>query len=92
MWTAPERSIVENQSGDLPSVPGGQHSTFPYPIYQLLRGQNQVLGDLFAFKNAGLLSATIGDDAVVLQGQMVSGNYYQDLGVHPVLGRPITPS
>jgi len=92
MWTAPERSIVENQSGDLPSVPGGQHSPFPYPIYQLLRGQNQVLGDLFAFKSAGLLSATIGDDAVVLQGQMVSGNYYQELGVHPALGRPITPS
>lgn len=92
MWTAPEHSIVERQSGDLRPAPGGQHAPFPYPVYQQLRSQNQVLGDLFAFKSAGLLSATIGDEAVALQGQMVSGNYYQELRVHPALGRPITPS
>jgi hypothetical protein len=54
-WTAPKPSIVHHLWND-PS-PGGERTAFPYPVYQQLRNQNQVLGDLLAFKNVGRLSA-----------------------------------
>jgi predicted permease len=69
-----------------------ENTGFPYPVYQQLRQENKVLGDLFAFKNVGRLSATIEGEAVAVAAQMVSGNYFEALEVHPVLGRPIEPS
>ncbi|MGH9899876.1 MAG: ABC transporter permease, partial [Pyrinomonadaceae bacterium] len=89
-WTAPTPSIVHHSSND--PGPGGEHTVFPYPVYQQLRDANQVLSDLFAFKSVGRLSATIDGKAVAIQAQMVSGNYYKALEVHPALGRPIEPS
>lgn len=64
---------------------------FSYPIYEQLRAQNQVLGDLLAFHNTGL-NATVGDNAERVIAHEVSGNYYAVLGVRPQLGRGITPS
>jgi predicted permease len=89
-WTAPTPSIVHHQWND--PGPGGERTAFPYPVYQQLRHENQVLSDLFAFKSVGRLSANIDGEAVAVQAQMVSGNYYEALGVHPALGRPIEPS
>src|ERR1700754_589807 len=89
-WTAPKSSIVHDLWND--PGPGGERTAFPYPIYQQLRDANQVLSDLFAFKNAGRLSANIEGEAVAVQAQMVSGNYYEALGIYPALGRPIAPS
>jgi predicted permease len=89
-WTAPTPSIVHHQSND--PGPGGERTAFPYPVYQLLRHENQVLGDLLAFKGVDRLSANIDGEAFAVQGQMISGNYYEVLGVYPVLGRPIEPS
>jgi predicted permease len=93
-WIAPKRSIVHSVWGGLYSTPGGQQTSasFPYPVYRQLRRENHSLGDLFAFKNVGRLSATVGGGAIAVQGQMVSGNYYQALGVQPALGRAILPS
>ena len=88
-WTAPKSSIVHHVSGGL--GPDGQRASFPYPVYKELRRGNRVLGDLFAFNGAGRLSATIDGEAVSVQGQMVSGNYYEALGIHTALGRPIEP-
>jgi predicted permease len=89
-WTAPTSSIVHHSSND--SGPNGERTVFPYPVYQELRKENRVLSDLFAFKSVGRLSATIEGDAVAVPTQMVSGNYYATLGVHPSLGRGIEPS
>lgn len=89
-WTAPTSSIVHHLWND--PGPGGERTAFPYPVYQQLRHENQVLSDLFAFKNVGRLSATIEGEAVAVQSQMVSGNYYEALEVHTALGRPIEPS
>lgn len=89
-WTAPTRSIVHHSSND--PGPNGERTVFPYPVYKELRKENKVLSDLFAFKSVGRLSATIEGEAVSVTAQMVSGNYYQALAVHPMLGRPIDPS
>jgi predicted permease len=75
---------------------GGMETTsFSYPVYQILRRENRSLEDLFAFKElAGYnrLTATIDGHAQVVTGQLVSGNYYQELGVSTALGRPIQPA
>ena len=94
-WVAPEQNIVHAEWGDEVEVAGRAMSTsFPYPVYRQLREQNQkqaVLGDLFAFKDIGQVTATVDGEASVVQAEMVSGNYYRDIEVTPVLGRGITP-
>lgn len=85
--------------GDFYKTPDGRSIThsFSYPVYQLLRQQNlakPVLEDLFAFKDLlrQRLTATIDGHADTVSGQLVSGNFYQQLGVQPALGRAIQPS
>jgi predicted permease len=65
-------------------------ANFSYPVYQQLRAQNHVLGDLLAF-HATAVNATVGDNAERVLAHEVSGNYYEVLGVQPQLGRGIRP-
>ena len=65
-------------------------ANFSYPIYEQLRAQNQVLGDLLAF-HATAVNATVGENAERVLAHEVSGNYYAVLGVQPQLGRAIRP-
>ena len=65
-------------------------ANFSYPVYEQLRAQNQVLGDLLAF-HATAVNATVGDNAERVLVHEVSGNYYAVLGVQPQLGRAIGP-
>ena len=93
-WTGTEKHVaVHDIWGDYDPLPGGLRAStaFSYPAYQQLRAQNRVLGDLFAFK-AREMNATIRGEARRVQTEMVSGNYYAELGVRPQLGRPIQPS
>jgi predicted permease len=86
--------------GDFYKTPDGRSIThsFAYPVYKLMRQQNRakpVLEDLFAFKDLGdynRLTATIDGHPDTVTGQLVSGNFYRQLGVQPVLGRAIQPS
>jgi len=86
--------------GDFYRTPDGRSMThsFSYPVYQLMRQQNlakPVLEDLFAFKHLGdynRLTATFDGHAETVTGELVSGNFYQQLGVQPALGRAIQPS
>lgn len=89
-WTAKEDSAVHSDWGDWDDS-GGRvgSSSFSYPVFQQLRAENRVLGDLFAFKDIDM-NATIQDTAQRVEGELVSGNYYTELGVQPVLGRGIT--
>ncbi|HEX5110937.1 MAG TPA: ABC transporter permease [Vicinamibacterales bacterium] len=64
---------------------------FSYPIYEQLREQNQVLGDLVAFRTTAV-NMTVGEHAERVRLQEVSGNYYRVLGVQPQLGRGIGPA
>ena len=72
------------------SLPGGLivSEDFSYPVYEQLRAQNRVLGDLLAFHVTGM-NATVGDDAQRVTAHEVSGNYYSVLGVRPQVGRAI---
>jgi predicted permease len=91
---------IHDLSGHFYGLPDGQISatSFSYPVYQLLRQQNlahPVLEDLFAFKTFGesdRLTITGTGKADTATFQLISGNYFQQLGVQPVLGRAIQPS
>jgi len=92
-------SPIANSWGTSEPAPGGGFSTssFTYPVYQAMRAQNlksPVLEDLFAFKDLGTdtLTTTMDGHAGVATGELVSGNYFQQLGVVPQLGRAIQPS
>jgi predicted permease len=93
-WTEAKNGVVHFLWGDFGDTPdGGSTSTaFSYPIYQQLRRSNQSLQDLFAFKPINRMTATIDGQAETVTGELVSENYYQQLSVGTVLGRPIGPS
>lgn len=90
-WSADERNIIRHQWGGVSTgaPDGGTIGTvFSYPVYRELRAHNQAMQDLFAFKE-DWMNATIRGNAQRVQVEMVSGNYYAQLGVRPPVGRPI---
>jgi len=91
-WHSGPHAVVHSSWGEWDTTPQGTTSTsFSYPVYQLLRKQNHQLADLFAFKNLGRVNVTAAGEAEVLQADLVSGNFYEQMGVRPQLGRPIEP-
>lgn len=92
-WRSGLRSAVHSSWGDWDrSAQGVTSTSFSYPVYELLRRQNHELADLFAFKNLGRLNVTVNGQADVVQGDLVSGNFYQQMEVRPQLGRAIGPA
>ncbi|HTX77556.1 MAG TPA: ABC transporter permease [Terracidiphilus sp.] len=93
-WTnKTENTVVHSTHGDWYRLPGGGATSplFSYPVYQQLRAQNRVLGDLLGFRETGM-NATINGHAQRALAEMVSGNYYAVLEVQPELGRAIEPA
>ena len=77
-------------------VPPGQRgsSLFVYYVFDQMRqaqanATTSPLSDLFAFGPIQELTAKVADQAEVINGQAVSGNYYAGLRVQPSLGRAI---
>ncbi|HWA94683.1 MAG TPA: ABC transporter permease [Terracidiphilus sp.] len=93
-WTGSEEHVaVHHVWGDWDPLPDGRvtSTSFSYLAYKQLRAQNHVLQDLFALKDTGV-NLTVRDQALRGQIEMVSGNYYAQLGVKPQLGRAISPA
>ncbi|HMJ62485.1 MAG TPA: ABC transporter permease, partial [Bryobacteraceae bacterium] len=57
----------------------------PYPAYEVLRDQNGVFSSMLACASVGL-AGTAGP----IEGQLVSGSYFETLGVDAALGRRLT--
>ncbi len=62
---------------------------FSYPTYVDFRDRNEVLSGLFASRMAPMSLSNQGDNQRIW-GYLVSGNYFEVLGVRPVLGRMFT--
>jgi predicted permease len=70
-------------------------SLFRYDVFQEMQkaqagSTESPLSDLFAFAPIPEITARLGDQPEVINGQGVSGNYYQGLRVNPIVGRMIT--
>jgi predicted permease len=94
-WRSKRQSVVHSSWGDWDRTADGAGVTstsFSYPVYQLMRKQNHELADLFAFKNLGRINVTVDGEAQVVQGDLVSGNFYEQMDVQPQLGRAIGPA
>jgi predicted permease len=91
-WSGSGRQGIHSMWGEFDNSPDETRSTaFSYPVYEQLRAHNQVMQELFAFKRDSM-NATIRGTARRVLTELVSGNYYAELGVRPELGRAIQPS
>src|SRR5919198_163327 len=66
------------------------NTVFSYPDYADYRDLNQVFSGLIAFRDAEV-SVGAGEEAERTNGELVSGNYFDVLGVRAARGRAIRP-
>jgi predicted permease len=64
-------------------------SSFSYPMYQDLRDRNSVFSGVIA-RGGTQMNVTYGDQTERVRGELVSGNFYEVLGVRPWAGRLFT--
>jgi len=69
---------------------GKEDTSFSYPIYADYRDQNDVFDGLLAYSETPLNLSESGQSERVI-GVLVSGNYFDVLGVRPALGRAFLP-
>ncbi len=94
------RSLPVRSPEELVSVGDGSRPTalnegsplispvFSYPLYQRLRDRNRVFTGLLASGRTGRIDMSAGNGTVEeVHGRLVSGNYFEVLGVSPILGR-----
>src|SRR5215813_3523849 len=97
-WQAGRAFRVSGMSGSsfVPAPEGTRAlSLFRYDVFQKMdqtraQASDSPLSDLFAFAPVPEVTAVVGDQAEVVDGQAVSGGYYSGLKVQPCLGRAIT--
>ncbi len=77
-------------SGSASSFGGDSSNYFSYPMYKNLRDQNQVFTGILA---ADRISVGVSwhNQAETREGEIVTGNYFQLLGLKPAVGRLLTP-
>jgi putative ABC transport system permease protein len=73
---------LHSEGGDTP----GHIHEFSYPMYRDLRERNTALSGLIA-ASADTLGVVWNNHAESVKAEMVSGNYFETLGVQPALGR-----
>ena len=69
-----------------------EYTPLSYPGYSYYRDHNQVFSNLLAFDGEMRpVSWSRTTEGGLIQGQLVSGNFFSTLGVRPVLGRGFLP-
>ena len=82
---------VGSDSGHVSSWGGDDHLYFSYPMYRDLRDKNQVFDGMLA-RTPAQVGIQYHNDSKLGMAELVSGNYFQVLGLQPALGRLIMPS
>ncbi len=68
----------------------GTRATVSYSIYQAFLSANQYLTDIVAAAPIGTVNVIVNGNADLASATLGSGNYFQVLGVAPLLGRTFT--
>lgn len=71
-------------------IDGGQFG-YGNPLWEALRDRQDVFSGLFAY-GRWAFNLSSGGEARNIQGQFVSGQYFDTLGVRPALGRVLRPT
>lgn len=66
-------------------------SNFSFHAFEQFRTTNQTLSEIFALAKINALNVFVHGEAEFAGGQFVSGNFYNALGISPVIGRTLTP-
>jgi putative ABC transport system permease protein len=81
-FTGSRNGHVHSEGGDTP----GHHHQFSYPMYKDLRDRSAALSGLIA-ESPDTLGVTWNNHAESVQAELVSGNYFETLGVPTAVGR-----
>jgi len=85
----PEQLVMLDQPPITQGSTKGPHC-FSYPMYKDFRDQNQVFSGVLA-RYALPMSVGYHDQTERAEGEIVSGNYFEVLGVSALIGRTLTP-
>ena len=83
--TNPDQLVVLSTSDPR----AGSVSSFSYPMYQDLRDRNDVFSGILA-RGGAQMNISYADQTERVGAELVSGNYFQVLGVRPWAGRLLT--
>jgi hypothetical protein len=75
---------------DRANLEGDGLTSFPYPFYRELHNRNEVFSDLMGASSVST-GMRVEGGIERLRGEMVSGNFFQALGVQPYAGRLLSP-
>jgi len=91
----PEQLVRLRFTGESPghtnTYGGDDNDFFSYPMYRDLRDKNGVFDGLVA-NDQQTVGVQWNNRSDITKVELVSGNYFQVLGLHTALGRPILPS
>jgi predicted permease len=86
----PEQLVVLRSPGDVSGSRWGdggpEGQTFSYPMFKALREKNEALSGLLA-RYITSVSVSYQGDTELAECELISGNYFEVLGVRPALGR-----
>ncbi len=91
----PEQLVRLRYTGETPghtnNYGGDDKDFFSYPMYRDLRDQNSVFSGLLA-NDEKYVGVQWNDRSELAEAELVSGNYFEVLGLQPELGRLLLPS
>ena len=64
-------------------------TAFPYPVFEGIRDRNEEFSSVMAFDGTDRLNVSLGGQAGLADGQLVSGDFFSTLGVEAMIGRAI---
>jgi predicted permease len=80
-----------SNTGRISAFGGDGHDYFSYPMYRDLRDKNQVFSGMLA-NDQIQVGVQWNNQSDLASGELVSGNYFDVLGVSPAMGRLLLPS
>ncbi|HEV2423959.1 MAG TPA: ABC transporter permease [Terriglobia bacterium] len=87
-------NVMNGLSGNMNNDASGRMTSpsFSYPMYERLRTRNHVFSNILALAgNGSQFNLGYRGEPARAEGELVSGTFFETLGVQPALGRMLTP-